>query len=61
MLALKESSNKEDWALLKVTTDRKINIISETIIGKTEEPDLEPLMQYLAEEYLKFVKEHKKK
>ncbi|NME66309.1 hypothetical protein HF846_17185 [Clostridium cadaveris] len=54
---MKESRKKREWALLKITTDRKMNIISETIVGKIEEPDLEPLSKYLAEKYLEFVKE----
>lgn len=45
--------------ILKVTTDRKMNILKEEIVGETE-IDLGPLSEYFAEKYIEHVKNESK-
>lgn len=48
-------SKTQKGLILKVTTDRKMNILKEEIVGETE-IDLGPLSEYFAEKYIEYVK-----
>lgn len=45
--------------ILKVTTDRKMNILKEEIVGETE-IDFGPLTEHLTKKYIEYVKSEQK-
>ena len=53
-------SKTQKGLILKVTTDRKMNILKEEIVGETE-IDLGTLSEYFAEKYIEYVKSESQK
>lgn len=51
------AETRDGSLIIKVTTDRKFNILSEDVIESDETIDDGPLVAYLAEEYMKAVDE----
>ncbi|WP_373845013.1 hypothetical protein [Clostridium sp.] len=53
----KFSKTRDGSLIIKVTVDRKFNILSEETTKSDEVIDRTPLIEYLAEEYMKAVNE----